>query len=276
MKVDLHLHSTASDGDFTPTELIKKCKVNGLSACAVTDHDTIDGIKEAIETGKEIGIEVIPGVEIACESSEMLAYFFDLDSPELNEFLVEAKKRRMERVIAVLKKIQEQGYDITLEELELKYGKDLLRVHIAYLMIDKGYFKTEREIFDQLFEKGLPCYVPPNVPSFEEVISVIKKAKGLAVLAHPQFLNEPEKIAELLPKLKRLGMVGIETDCPITKPEQKPFLEKVKELAKELDLIETSGSDYHNDHWKGNQIGMHNCGLETLEKLKAKHKELYG
>jgi len=275
MKVDLHLHSTASDGDLTPTELIKKCKANGLSACAVTDHDTINGVREAIEYGKEIGIEVIPGVEIACESSEMLAYFLDLDSPDLNEFLTEAKKHRMERVLAVLKKVQEQGYDITFEELERKYGKDLLRVHIAYLMIAKGYFKTEREIFDQLFEKGLPCYVQPNVPSFEEVIDVIKKAKGLPVLAHPQFLNEPEKIAELLPKLKELGLVGVEIDCPLTKPEQKKFLDLAKKISEELGLIQTGGSDYHNDHWKGNQIGAHTTTEETLEKLKAKHKELY-
>ncbi len=275
MIIDLHMHSTASDGAFTPKELITICKNFGVTICSLTDHDSVEGVKEAIEMGKKIGVEVIPGIEIACPSSEMLAYFINIDSPELNQFLIDLRKRRRARSLAVLKKVQEQGYDIRLEDLEQKYGQDFLRVHIAYAMVDKGYFKHHRDIFDTLFEEGQPCYVPRNSHSFEEVMKAIKKAQGIPVLAHPQFLDEPEKMRETLIKLKKLGLIGIEIDCPITKPDQKNYLEKAQQLAQELDLVPTGGSDYHNDIWKGNQIGTHTTTKENFEKLKAVHKSLY-
>lgn len=216
--IDLHTHSTASDGTMTPSELVRHAKEAGLSALALTDHDTTDGIDEALEEGKKSGVEVIAGVEINVDftpDSEMhlLGYFFEGNHKKIAPLLERLRASREERNPKMIKKLNELGFDISLEEVK-REAKDKLvaRPHIASVLFKKGYVKNISEAFDKYISVGRPAYVKREKLLPKEAIEEIVKCGGIPVLAHPIYLNVStlEELHSLLQELKGYGLEGIE------------------------------------------------------------------
>ncbi|MEW6377703.1 MAG: PHP domain-containing protein, partial [Thermodesulfobacteriota bacterium] len=192
--VDLHLHTTASDGVMRPSEIVRYAKVKGLQAIAITDHDTIEGLEEGLSEGERIGFEVIPGVEISAKHSpgsmHLLGYFLDIHHPLLNERLKYLQKARAERNPKIVEKLNQMGIKVTYEEvLEASGGGQVGRPHFAHVLVERGYVRNFQEAFDRFLKKGAPAYVEKIRFTASEAIHFIREANGVAVLGHPKTLG---------------------------------------------------------------------------------------
>jgi len=273
--VDLHTHSTASDGTLSPRELVYLAKKVGLKALALTDHDTIDGLPEAYQTAKEEGLPFLCGVEISVKFDgpghfHLLGYF--LEPPEeLKEVLDKLKSARAERNKKMVEKLRELGIDITLEELKSLASGEIGRPHFAYLLVKKGYVKSIEEAFERYLKKGAPAYFPKALLTEEEAISAIKKAKGIPVLAHPITLKlSDEALRSYLIRLKELGLMGVEVYYSEHTKEYTKFLER---LADELALIKTGGSDFHGQNKPDIKLGLGFGNLRVPDECFYKLKK---
>ena len=191
--IDLHTHSTASDGTFTPTKLVHYAKTKGLRALALTDHDCIDGLKEAMAAGKDVGVEVIPGVELSAEfpngTMHILGFFVDPSDPIFLQRLATLQEARSQRNPKIVKKLQDLGVKIAYEEVVAASGGGQVgRPHFAQVLMEKGYVKTIGEAFEKYLRNGGPAYVEKERFSPEGSIALIHEAGGVAVLAHPLYL----------------------------------------------------------------------------------------
>lgn len=247
--IDLHTHSLFSDGSCRPAELVAYAKKKNLFALALTDHDTTDGLDEAIQVGKSEGVYVIPGIELSTayqgKDIHILGYFIDYKSRDLQEKLTLFQNLRKKRNIKMVHLLQEGGYDISLENLYEIYGKKsvITRMHLAKALFDQGYVKDIPTAFATILAKDSPYYVPREDISPESAVSLIRENKGTAVLAHPTLYKlSDEKLRELLASLKSLGLSGIETYYSTYTEEQTAY---IKSLADEFQLFPTGGSDYH-------------------------------
>ena len=246
-RVDFHTHSTRSDGTMTPTELVHHAKSMGLSAFALTDHDSVDGIEEAAEEAKRIGIEFIPGIEFsAAEDTEthIIGLFLDTKNETLLATIDKLKNSRRRRMEDVCSKLRALGFQVTHEEaLRIAGGSFVGRAHIAKLMVEKGYCETVRECFDKYIGLGRPAYSEKTELTAVEAVKAIKASGGLAYLAH---LNQTgfdiNKLRALLLKLKEAGLTGIEGYYPEYTPEH---IAQYRNLANELQLSFSGGSDFH-------------------------------
>ena len=223
---DLHIHTSASDGEFSPREAVKMYKKHGFSAIAITDHDTLEGLYEAVNTGKLYDLEIIPGVEISTvwenEEIHILGYFVDSDNYILQSKLTEMKNAREIRVKKMLARLNELGYQITWSEVNKVAGKGSLgRPHLAKVLLEKGYIKTIKEAFHKLLGWGCPAFIPRYKITPQEAILIIKKAEGIPIVAHPglnlkdDLLNEIYEYCQIeIPKIydlvTRTGCMG----CP--------------------------------------------------------------
>ncbi|AUG58481.1 PHP domain-containing protein [Acetivibrio saccincola] len=277
--IDLHTHSTVSDGTMTPSELVRHAKKSGLSAIALTDHDTIDGVDEAMKEGKSAGIEVIAGVEISADfapHSEMhlLGYFFDGNHKNITSLLERLKASRDERNPKIIKKLNELGIDITLEEVKAE-AKDKLvgRPHIASVLVKKGYVKNISEAFEKYISVGRPAYVKREKLLPKEAIEEIKKCGGIPVLAHPIYLGVRtiEELNALLKELKGYGLEGIEVFYSDNMPHETILFLK---LAVEYDLVPTGGSDFHGYLKPHISIGTGRGDLYVPYKVLEEMKKL--
>lgn len=275
-KIDLHTHSTASDGTLTPAALVKKAYDAGLTAVALTDHDTVDGLAEFHSACEKYGIEGISGVEISAQyhkEMHILGFFVDETDNELIQKLDELKNARETRNRKVLKLMQENGMDITEEDItSQKDGATLRntgRAHLARAMVNKGYVKTIEEAFSKYLKKGNSCYVERITYSPEESIRMIKAAGGTAVLAHPVYITEEyNELYSLLEKLKGLGLDGAE--CYYNSYTEE-FSEMCGEICDKLGLIKSGGSDFHGANKPDIDIGRVSTGYvpySVLRKLK--------
>lgn len=245
--VDFHTHSTCSDGTLTPTELVRHAKEAGLTAFALTDHDSVDGINEAKKEAERIGIEFIAGIEFsAAENTEthIIGLFIDPENEALLKTIEKLKGSRKRRMEEICFKLRNLGMDITHDEaLEIAGGNFVGRAHIAKLMVQKGYCKTIKECFEKYIGLGKPAYAEKNELSAVEAVQAIRAAGGLAFLAH---LNQTgynlEQLEELLLKLKSAGLNGIEGYYPEYTSEQ---ISDYRQLAEKLSLCFSGGSDYH-------------------------------
>jgi predicted metal-dependent phosphoesterase TrpH len=202
--VDLHLHTTASDGVMTPSEIVRYAKSKGLQAIAITDHDTIEGLEEGLLEGEKIGFEVVPGVEISAEHSpgsmHLLGYFLDIHHPLLKGKLDYLQKARAERNPKIIENLNRLGVRISYEEVvKASGGGQVGRPHFAQVLIEKGYVRSFQEAFDRFLKKGAPAYVDKVRFKPEQAISFIKESGGVAVLAHPKTLgmNSTLRLLEL-------------------------------------------------------------------------------
>ena len=258
--VDLHLHTTASDGVMKPAEIVRYAKSKGLQAIAITDHDTIEGLEEGVSEGERIGFEVIPGVEISAKHSpgsmHLLGYFFDFHHPFLKERLQYLQKGRAERNPRIVEKLNHLGIRITYEEVrKASGGGQVGRPHFAQVLVEKGYVRSFQEAFDRFLKKGAPAYVEKFRFTASEALHFIREAKGVAVLAHPNTLgmNGYPEMESLLLHLIAEGLKGIE----VYYPEHTHLdVSRLEALAEKYGLIITGGTDYHGIGGNDLDIGV--------------------
>ncbi len=257
--VDLHIHSRASDGTFSPSELVRYAKNLGLEAIALTDHDTLMGLKEAYKEAENIGLPFVCGIEISIKYEReghfhLLGYFLKPEVPEIEETLKKLHEAREKRNLKMIEKLKELGINISYEELKREGNVEIGRPHVARVLVEKGYVSDVKEAFEKYLKKGAPAYVPKSLLSPEEGISVIRKAKGIPVLAHPVTLKmDREEFEEYLLILKEMGLMGIE--CYYSEHD-KSFTEFLIGLAQKFDLLITGGSDFHGENKPHIKLGV--------------------
>lgn len=250
---DLHTHSTASDGQYTPTKLVQLAKKHGLDVLALTDHDTTDGLAEAARVGTELGLRVIRGVELSAmeyHTFHILGYDIDPEAPALMELCQEMKDGRDERSLRIIGYLRKKGIDISLLEVEELAGGNIVgRPHFAQVMTRHGYVSNNREAFDRYLdtEEFHQC-VERSKPPVRRCIEVIKAAGGKASLAHPYQIGvEDAKLEDIVRELTGYGLDAIECFYPRHTLEQRDFY---LSLAEKFHLHVTGGSDFHGERVK--------------------------
>lgn len=271
-RIDFHVHTNFSDGILSPKNVIDRAKKNNVSILAITDHDTVDGIIEAIPVANDKDIKLIPGIELSCnynnESIHLLGFFKDdsYKSQELLNILDEIKNRRIIRAKNMVKKLKEKfNIDIDFNKVSELGGNIIARPHIARAIIDAGYPYTQDYIFDNFIGKDKPAYIPTTKISLEEGIEILHKFNAITVLAHPVLIkNTP------LEEFLKFKLDGIEAIYYLNSKEQEKYLIN---FAKKNNLLITAGSDCHGDFINDDRhgdIGNMNLPEEDLSKfLKA-------
>lgn len=257
--IDLHTHSTCSDGTLGPAELVRAAKAAGLTHMALTDHDTVSGLAPASEEAERLGLRFLGGLEISAEfqpgTMHILGYGFDSTSPALLEELEFVQRARRERNPKIVANLKGLGFDLTLDEVTAKAGGTVVgRPHFAAVMVEKGQVASTQEAFDKFLAKGKPGYENKVRLSPEESIAAIRSAGGIAVLAHPLQLKA-ENDRELESIVKRLADMGLEgLECHYRNHTGEDTA-KLLSLARALGLIPTGGSDFHGANRPHIQLG---------------------
>lgn len=281
--IDLHSHTTASDGDHSPTELIAHAKEIGLTAIAVTDHDTLAGLEEAIEAGQRYGVEVVPGIELSAEidygQCHILGLLVEPDSQIVRNRLDEVLNNRRLRNEKIMAKIRAHGVDATLEEVEAESGGEVVaRPHFAKVLLKKGFVASMQEAFDKHLTPGGTFYVDRVRLSPEECIALIHQAGGVAILAHPNNLKrDPIATEAKIRELMAVGLDGFEARYNLHTPEENRYY---LELAERLGAVTSGGSDFHGatvkpkvflGHVEGELPAPH-AVLETLKRHREQSR----
>ena len=269
-KVDLHLHSTASDGQFSPTEIVRKSAMAGLNVIALADHDTVNGIIPALEAVKFFPeLEVLPCVEISTDISQgevhILGYFVDYTNDKLQATLGKMRESRQERAQRMIIKLTKLGLSITWERVQEIAGSGSIgRPHIAQAMLERGYITSIKEAFTKYIGWGGPAYAEREKMSSLEAIELVLQAQGLPVFAHPLTIDNPEAIVI---ELKVAGLVGIEAYYGSYTVEE---INRLVNIANRHNLIATGGSDYHGLEARNEtMIGGADVPIESVEQLKT-------
>jgi len=268
--VDLHIHSTASDGLYSPPKLMQHAKEAGLRVVALTDHDTTNGVEEAKQAARALDIDFIPGVEINTDTSggevHVLGYFLEYQCPKFQatlKILRNARERRGERIVELL---NEEGLHIKWERVREIAQGSVGRPHVAEALMEAGYVQSVAEAFDKYIGNGKPAYVPRYKLSPEDATRLIVSANGLPVIAHPLTVPGLATLHELLPALKAAGLVGLETYYGQYTHEDEQVL---LVITHQYDLIPTGGTDYHGPNIHPTPLGGRYVPYEAVEKLKA-------
>jgi predicted metal-dependent phosphoesterase TrpH len=269
-KIDLHIHTTVSDGRFSPEEIVHKSARLGLTIIAICDHDTVDGIASALKAARAFPqLRIIPGVEISTfapgNEVHVLGYFIDFNDPNLRTALANSRNSRRERAKAMITKLNELNIHINWQQVQKIAGSGTVgRPHIAQAMLDKGYIKSFKEAFTKYIGLGGPAYVERHKITPVEAVALIKEANGLPVLAHPFTIKQPE---EMIAQLQAAGLVGIEVYYNDYTEDERNTLAR---LASKYNLITTGGSDYHGlDDNTETMLGNANVPQESAEQLIA-------
>lgn len=245
MASDLHTHTNFSDGSFSPEELVAEAKKIGLTYLAITDHDTVDGVKYLYENGifSDKSIKLIPGIEFSALHPEhdihIVGYNIDIYDGELSELIDEISESRWERFSKIIKNLQNQKYNIREADVLKVVGdsKSVGRFHIAKALVKNGEFKTIREVFEKMLAKDRPAYAPRFFPKVDEIVEVIHQAGGKACLAHPLLVGDDNLVEEICTKIDCL-----EIFYPCHKPKD---VQRYKTLASKYNLEISGGSDFH-------------------------------
>ena len=272
---DLHVHSSASDGTFAPFALLAEAKKAGLCAMALTDHDTMDGIAEAKEAAAGLGIELVPGVELSCDYEgreiHVLGYYVSPEYPRLKAKLEEFRDFRTTRNKRMTKRLQEEGFSITMEALAEKFPDSVLtRAHIARYLCETGQLPDTRTVFAEYLGEGCRCYIERPKITPVEAVHLIREAGGLAVLAHPVLcqLSEDE-LKQMIQDMKDAGMCGIEAVYSENSGDDEM---RMRALAASFGLLITGGSDFHGKNKPDIQLGTGKGNLHIpyafLQSLK--------
>ncbi len=274
-QVDLHVHTTASDGKFTPSDIVRKSAALGLTVISICDHDTVNGIAEALTAAQNFsGLRVIPGVEISTDvphgEVHVLGYFIDYFDEKLLTKLEKMRNSRQIRAQRMVEKLGSLGIHIEWQRVREIAGSGAIgRPHVAQAMVEKGYITSPKEAFAKYIGRDGPAYVEREKLTPVETVELILQSKGLPVLAHPMTLNEPES---MVIELKAAGLVGVEAYYDGHAAED---VESMVSLAKRHNLIATGGSDYHGqDESNETMIGGANVPLESAERLITLAKSL--
>jgi len=280
VKIDLHIHSTASDGTFSPLEILNLAQSINLGAISITDHDTIDGTKEALAIGIPPSINFLTGVEISAAppppfsfpgSFHILGYAINIDDFILNQTLAKLQEARKNRNPGIIKLLNRMGFELTLNEIRKDFGEcQLGRPHIAKQMVKKGFVQSVAEAFDKYLAKGQPAYVDKYRVDCDRAIEVIRNAGGIPVLAHPVLLEikNDNVFKKLISRLKEMGLKGIEVYYPEHTPD---LIARYTEIANRHGLLITGGTDFHGsikpEIKMGSGRGNFSVPYELYEKL---------
>jgi predicted metal-dependent phosphoesterase TrpH len=273
--IDLHAHTTKSDGTLTPAELVRLAKESGLAAVAVTDHDTVGGLAEARAEGEKLGVEVVPGIEVSTgwqhTEIHLLGYLFDPAAPELTpaiEWVINDRRERNEKMAALMRA---DGIPVTAEEMYRRYPESTVgRPHFAVKLMECGLASSVKDAFARYLAPGQKYYVRRNHIPFDRAVEILRDSGGKTVLAHPfQYKFDDGRLRELLDYCRDVGVAGMECLYSGYTPEQEKYLEA---LAGEYGFLVTGGSDFHGDHKPEIKLGTGTGGLrvpyELLEELK--------
>lgn len=265
-KVDLHTHTTFSDGALEPRELLDLAKKKDIGVLGITDHDTVDGIQEAIKYGAKIGIEVVPGLEISTDVQgqevHLLGYYINHKDPELKKYLQFFRKERLERAKRILRKLSAIGISLDISEVqEIAKNSPICRPHIAKAMVKKGIIKDFYTAFNKYIGDGGPACEKKVHVSPESAIKIINDAGGLAFIAHPGKMKE-----SVLTNLISAGIDGIEViHCSHRRTQQKFY----RGIVNQYCLLESGGSDFHGGPRNDNDnFGKYFTSIAILENMK--------
>ena len=275
--IDLHCHSTFSDGSLTPEQLIEEAAKIGLAALALTDHDTTAGLPRFLAAAAVTAVRAVPGVELSVDCSSgvmhMLGYWMDVANPELVRQMAWIRDGREMRNQAMLEKLNALGFAMTWAEVQGFAGEDVVgRPHFAQVMLQKGYAKDKNEAFDKWLGDGKPGYADRPRLTAEVAVALIRQAGGVAVLAHPYSLHVgKDAMASLLIELAAAGLAGVE--CYYSE-HSADLTKEYLAMARQANLVPTGGSDFHGEVSPGIHLGVGFGGLcvpdEVLGQLEAR------
>lgn len=261
--VDLHAHSTASDGSRRPADVIREAKRVGLAAVALTDHDTLDGIPEALVTGAEHGVRVVPGVELSAVEGDTETHILGLhlsDTREMEHRLVELREMRRSRAERIVSRLNELGVRIEFAAvLEQAAGGAIGRPHVARAMIAEGWAVDFRDAFERYLGNGRPAYVSKDRLAIRDAIQLIHRAGGLAILAHPAHAGTRERIAAFAEQ----GIDGVEVRHPSHSTED---MTRLLALVEHFSLVPSGGSDWHGAAEGPRTLGMMRVPADWLRR----------
>lgn len=273
-KVDLHIHSNASDGRLSPVDIILQAAERGLSVIAITDHDSVDGIASAVVTAKAFSrLRVIPGIELSTDVPQgeihVLGYFIDYTDHEFQFILEGLRNSRLKRAQGMVAKLKNLGVHLDWERVQEIAGTGSIgRPHIAQAMLEKGYISSIKEAFNKYISRNGPAYVEREKMTAVEAVELILKFNGLPVLAHPFTASNPET---MIIELKAAGLIGIETYYNDYTTDE---INELISFADRYGLIATGGSDYHGlDTADETMIGGVDVPMESAERLIALAKQ---
>ena len=279
--VDLHVHSTKSDGSYTPSELVTYALEKGLTAFALTDHDTTDGIDEALKAAEGKPIEVIPGIEFSSEYEgkdiHIVGLYIDYQSDFFKRRLVNFVNGRIIRNKEMCRRLTEHGMPVTYEELTSEFPDSVItRSHYAKYLLNHGYTKSLKEAFDRYIGDNCPCFVPRKKITPMRAVEIILKAGGIPILAHPILYHMSDaRLEKLVATLKDMGLLGIEAVYSTYSPSEE---KQMRTLAAKYDLCISGGSDFHGNAKPGLDLATGYGKLfipeEILINLKKKHSEM--
>jgi 3',5'-nucleoside bisphosphate phosphatase len=261
--VDLHMHSTASDGSRSPADVVRAAKRAELVAIALTDHDTVAGLAEARAAGEELGVRIINGVELSAVEGESETHLLGLhlsDTSVLERGLTELREMRGRRAARIVELLQSQGVQVTLDDVLMQAGAGAIgRPHVARALVADGWAVDVRDAFDRYLAAGRPAYVAKDQLGMRDAIAMVHAAGGLAVLAHPGATATRER----LEALAALGMDGVEVKHPSHSPQDTA---RIRTLAEQLGLLPSGGSDWHGAPDGPRTIGMMHVPIEWLTR----------
>jgi predicted metal-dependent phosphoesterase TrpH len=257
--IDLHAHTTRSDGTFTPTELVGLALDRGLDVLAVTDHDTTDGLDEATEAAAGTPLEIVPGVEFSAiyegASVHVLCYWMDQDDPALQEELQRLRDDRFRRGERMVEKLQALGHPVSFDRVrEIAGGGNIVRPHVAQALVEAGVVATQEDAFtEELIADGGKADVPKHALHPLDALDLIRRAGGVCVLAHPGMWSGQRSVPnDLIQAMAERGMAGLEADHPDHTPEQRAYY---RGLAADLGLVATGASDCHGTRYDPVRLG---------------------
>jgi predicted metal-dependent phosphoesterase TrpH len=261
--VDLHMHSTASDGSRSPAEVVRAAKRAGLMAIALTDHDTVSGLFEARAVGAELNVRIVNGVELSAVEGDTETHLLGLhlrDTAVLERALGELREMRGRRAARIVELLQSQGVQVTLDDVMLQAGGGAIgRPHVARALVADGWATDVRDAFDRYLGAGRPAYVAKDQLGMREAIAMVHAAGGLAILAHPGAGGTRERIEALV----ALGLDGVEVKHPSHSPQD---VARLRAFVDQLGLIPSGGSDWHGAADGPRTIGMMRVPMEWLRR----------
>lgn len=266
MRIDLHVHSTASDGTLSPTALVEEAYAHGVSVLALTDHDTMDGVEEARQAAERCGIELIAGVELNTDSPagevHVLGYYIPTEDAEFQRLLSDRRRGREVRAHKIVDRLRGLGFPIEFADVERVAADGAIgRLHIARVLVEAGYVTSDKEAFDRLLHRNGPAYVKRESFTPTEAVQAIVDAGGVPVLAHPGRIAEQSVIPELI----EAGLAGLECYYPEHSPEQT---EHYIAVARKYGLVATGGTDFHGpDRPNARPIGSMPVPVEAVREL---------
>jgi predicted metal-dependent phosphoesterase TrpH len=286
--VDLHCHSTASDGTLPPADVVRLARDSGLAGLALTDHDTIGGIAEAGAEAEKLGLAFLPGIEISCEyphpgTMHILGYGVDPASETLRSLTTQLLEGRDNRNPKIINRLNELGVAITMAEVEQEAEataadskKPIGRPHIAAILLRKGYVSSIKQAFDKFLAPGGLAYFDKERLTMRQAMEMIQQSGGMPVLAHPVQLRTTSdaELERVVKDLKDLGLVGLEV---IHSDHDAALVEKYTRLADRYSLLKTGGSDFHGSNKKDIRLGIANgrqVPFAFMEALLKRHQEL--